>query len=152
MVSISSDPPIFGEGASALTSFSQQLNLEAASVTIRTTTANITAVITVVVDANSNQISVEGTTSTPVRFTVGLQSVHPPTNFSYAGGFGGNGPVSGPDVFESDPPTIEDTVTISHRNEDWDEPAAFNDTLTQQGRLPCLLIPPCLPWVPTTIL
>ena len=50
--------------------------------------------------------------------------------FSYSGGFAGPGPTSGPDVFST---SGEGRVTISHRNEDIDEPAAFNYTLESQG-------------------
>jgi hypothetical protein len=47
-----------------------------------------------------------------------------------AGGFGGPGPLSGPDFFTSPGPG---RVSISHRNEDTDLPAAFNYTLESQG-------------------
>ena len=72
--------------------------------------------------------------SIPVSWRVDLQSVRPTTaNFSYGGGFGPGVSTSMPDTFEASPPTIEDSVTISHRNEDWDSIQAFNETLTIQG-------------------
>ena len=133
MVSITSVPDIFG-GKILSGSFSQELDISSAMVTVAaTTSSNITATISVTVDANSNQIMVNGSTSVPVKFSVEVQSVHPSTgNFTYGGHFGGAGPLSGPDMFGDSSIGI-DHISISHRNEDTDLPAAFNDTLTQQG-------------------
>ena len=133
MVSITSVPDIFG-GKILSGSFSQELDISSAMVTIAaTSSSNITATISVAVDANSNQILVNGSASVPVKFSVEVQSVHPGTaNFTYGGHFGGAGPISGPDIFGDDSIGM-DHISISHRNEDTDLPAAFNDTLTQQG-------------------
>lgn len=132
MVSLVTDPPLF-DHVDDLTSFEQSLDLETATVTIKATSKSGQTICTSVsVDANSNTITALLNTTKPVKVCVVVQSLHPDTPFTYSGGFGGPGPVSGPDIFTpaSTPPG---RITIMHRNEDSDQPAAFNYTLEQQG-------------------
>jgi hypothetical protein len=131
MVSITTKPSLF---SGTLTTFTQSLNLSTATVTISATSAAGSAVFSAFVDASSNTIEVTGSSSIPVTYTVEIQSLHPGTaNFTYGGGFGGSGPTCRPDTLEADPPAIPNTIRTDHRNEDTDQPAAFNDTLVQQG-------------------
>jgi hypothetical protein len=127
MVSLITDPPLF---EADLASFEQTLDLATATVTVHAATkSGRTLAISVAVDANTNTITALLNSSTPLSMTVVVQSLHPSERFTYDGGFGGPAPMSEPDAFSS----TSTRVTISHRNEDTDEPAAFNYTLEQQG-------------------
>lgn len=127
LVTVCTSPDLF----SNLTQFSQRLDLSTATVTVTTASSSGTAVVSVWVDASTNAIRATVNASAPVAISARVQSVHPPSRFTYGGGFSGPGPESRPDVFgpESDPYS----VTISHRNWDDDIPAAFNYTLESQG-------------------
>ena len=131
MVSLVTTPPIFGSGYS---NFRQSLDLKSATVTVSATTAaGAKVAATVAVDANSNTVDVSLTSSVALSLEVVVQSLHPNHAFTYGGGFGGPGPLSGPDLFAPSSAEIGEKIVISHRNEDSDEPAAFNYTLQQQG-------------------
>eukprot|EP01043_Picozoa_sp_COSAG02_P070913 COSAG02_NODE_12748_length_1500_cov_1.362598_1_plen_411_part_10 len=132
MVSLVADPPLF-ERADELTSFEQSLDISTATVTIKSTSKNgQTVSASVSVDANSNTITARLNTTKAVTVQVVVQSLHPDTPFTYSGGFGGPAPMSGPDIF-TPASTPTGRITIMHRNEDSDQPAAFNYTLEQQG-------------------
>ena len=106
MVSLVTDPPLFEP---SLTAFEQRLDMERAIFTVRATSKGGRAVVAqIYVDANSNTISVSLNSSEPLRLSVRVQSVHPPTRFAYAGGFldwmgHSASEISGPDVFEAAP-------------------------------------------------
>jgi hypothetical protein len=150
MVSLIMTPNPF---VKAGTNFSQELDLQTATISIKSGTTEIK----VYVDANSNTIHADMTSETPVQLKVLVQSVHPSSRFTYGGGFGITPPYSDPDVMMQsvdpmmgpaaasvDPSTLPagpagvrtfdaDTLVIYHENKDTDEPRAFNDTLLQQG-------------------
>jgi hypothetical protein len=116
--------------------FVQELDLSTASVKI----SSGGVAVDVRVDAHSNTVLAEVTSQTPVTIQVLLQSVHPSKRFGYGGGFGFAEPQSDPDVFDSSsshqlpaPVTDAGQLVIYHANKDTDVPAAFNDTLEQQG-------------------
>ena len=132
MVSLVTDPPLF-EHAGELASFEQSLDLATATVTVKATSkSGQTVSASVSVDANSNTITALLNTTKAVTVQVVVQSLHPDTPFTYSGGFGGPAPLCGPDIF-TPAGTPAGRITIMHRNEDSDQPAAFNYTLEQQG-------------------
>jgi len=137
MVSLVTDPPLFG---TELQSFEQRLDMERATVTVSASTSGggLSFSTRVFVDAYSNTVTAALNTSAPVQLSVRVQSVHPNTSFSYAGGFidwASHSVLerSGPDIFEELGGAGAGRVVISHRNENTDFPAAFNYTLEQQG-------------------
>ena len=132
MVSLTTTPSLFsGDPAS----FTQTLDLATATVTVATDIGTAR----VWVDANANRIvatvdAAPGGGAPLLDLVVRVQSVHPNRTFSYGGGFGLAQETCGPDVFEPAPlPGRPGAVVISHRNEDSDVPAAFNETLVKEG-------------------
>jgi len=86
------------------------------------------------VDASTNAVRAICSASNKTKslsLSVRVQSLHPSHNFTYGGGFSTFGTMAQPDAFSPD--KEHSTVQISHRNLDSDQPAAFNDTLEQQG-------------------
>jgi hypothetical protein len=135
MVTLLTDPPLFGPGP--LARFEQRLDLARAIVTLTATHLDGREVsVGVYVDAATDTVVANVSSTVPTTFTTTVQSVHPNATFKYDGGFvdwtAEGTEVSGPDRF-ANLPDNSGRVAISHRNEDWDFPAAFNDTLRQQG-------------------
>ena len=89
-----------------MTRFEQRLDMQTATVSVKATLqGGRTVSASVFVDANSNTISASLNSSSPVKLTVVVQSLHPNHKFTYAGGFGGPSPLSVPWVAE--PPAVE---------------------------------------------